>query len=62
MGLRSGFGLKPEEVDDWVGELLEATRPHRQAIKRELAAEMRAKKAGVYAAEVGGRAEERASA
>ena len=40
--MRSSFGLKPEEVDDWIGEMLEETRPHRDAIKREFAAEMRA--------------------
>ena len=37
--MRSGFGLKPEEVDDWIGEMLEETRPHRDALKREFAEE-----------------------
>ena len=42
--MRSSYGLKPEEVDDWIGEMLEETRPHRDAIKREFAAEQAARR------------------
>ena len=40
--MRSGFGLRADEVDDWIGEVLEATRDQVKAAEEEFAAEIRA--------------------